>query len=120
MLQQIPGLPSNVVGFTAIGEVQSEDYENVLRPAISTALETHERLRLLYVLGAEFTGYSLGAMWEDTKLGISDWSVWDKIALVTDHKVYADAVKVFGRLAPGEVKVYPVAELADATAWVAE
>jgi hypothetical protein len=32
---------------------------------VEQALSEHDKVRLLYVLGAEFTGFSGGAMWED-------------------------------------------------------
>jgi hypothetical protein len=83
------------------------------------ALTTHDKIRFLYVLGEDFDGYSGGAMWEDTKVGVSHWSKWDKISLVTDHTAYADGVNAFGWMVPGEIKVFSVAELDDAKVWVA-
>ncbi len=66
------------------------------------------------MLGDEFTGYSGGAMWEDTKVGVENWTHWERIAVVSDHKVDIDGVKVFGWLVPGKVKTFAVAELDDA------
>lgn len=40
MIDRIPGLPNNVVGFTASGDVTRADYEDRLDPAIEKALET--------------------------------------------------------------------------------
>ena len=34
MVEPIPNLPDNVLGFKAIGRVTSEDYETVLIPAV--------------------------------------------------------------------------------------
>ena len=42
-----------------------------------------------------------------------------QIALVTDHTAYAEGVKAFGWMVPGEIKVFSVADLDDAKAWVA-
>ena len=79
MLKRIDGLPGNVVGFEAVGKVEAADYREVLDPAIDAAVETHGNLRLLYVLGAEYDGYSAGAMWQDTKLGMSDRKHFDRL-----------------------------------------
>jgi hypothetical protein len=120
MIRMIEGLPSQVVGFEAVGQVESADYENVLDPAVEQALQTHDKLRLLYVLGEEFTGYTGGAMWEDTKLGGEHWRSWEKIAVVTDEAWIGNGVKALGWMIPGQVRVFPTGGLDDAKAWVAE
>ena len=118
MFRLIDGLPDNVVGVEAVGEVHSEDYRSVLDPAVDAAAAAHEKIRFLYVLGADFEGYSGGAMWEDTKVGVANWSKWEKIALVTDSRGYADGVKAFSWMLPGDVKVYPTANLEEAKGWI--
>ena len=118
MIKVIDGLPADVVGIEAVGEVRAGDYEDTLDPAVDAALEANDKIRLLYVLGSEFSGYSGGAMWEDTKLGVTHWTSWAKIALVTDHGGYADGVKAFAWLIPAEIKVFALAARDDATSWV--
>ena len=120
MLSIIDGLPANVVGMRAEGKVHAQDYRSVLDPAIEAALAAHDRIRMLYVLGPGFDGYSGGAMWQDTKLGMAHWSAWERIAVVTDHSAYADGVRAVGWMIPAEVRVFPVAELDAARAWVSE
>lgn len=118
MIEMIPSLPANVVGFIAKGEVTRQDYTEVLEPAVKAALEGHDKIRLLYVLGADFTGYSGGAMWEDGELGTEYLRSWERIAVVTDTPWVRHTVGVFGHLMPARIKVFPVAEEADATEWV--
>ena len=120
MIRVIEGMPDNVVAVSGVGEVSSDDYISTLDPAIDDALEKHDKIRLLYVLGAEFDGYSGGAMWEDTKLGIGHWGAWEKIALVTDKDWVDDALKFLGWMVPGEIKVYATDKLDDAKEWASE
>ena len=120
MLRLIQGLPGNVVGIEAVGKVQAADYREVLDPAAGSAIATHGKVRLLYVLGEAFEGYTAGAVWEDTKLGFHDLSAWERIAVVTDHQAFADAVRVMGWLIPGEVRTYPASQVSDAKAWVSD
>ncbi len=119
MLQPIEGLPANVVAFEAVGEIDAGDYHTVLDPAVNAALESNEKVRFLYVLGGDFEGYSGGAMWEDTKVGIGHWSRWEKIAFVTDNHAYHNVVKAFAWLVPGKMKLFTLAELDAAKEWVA-
>ena len=118
MIEMIPALPDYVVGFVAKGEVTKEDYEQRLVPAVEQALAASDKVRLLYVLGADFTGFTGGAMWEDGKLGLSHLGRWERIAVVASEPWVRHAVNVFGYLLPGEVKVFDLKDEADAAAWV--
>jgi hypothetical protein len=118
MIQLLTDLPDGVVGIEAVGHVEAEDYARVVEPAVRAALEHSDRLRLLYVLGEGFEGYSAAASWEDAKLGIGHWSAWERIAVVTDRGWIRDGIKAFGWMFPGEVKVFPTAGQGDARAWV--
>ena len=117
-MELLPDLPDRVVGVRAVGEVDDDDYDDVLEPAIEDRLTRHDKIRLLYVLGPEFTGYEGDAMWEDTKLGVKTFNKYDKMAIVTDTTWVRRAVKAFGWLIPGEVEVYAYDQLADARAWI--
>lgn len=118
MLQPIEGLPSNVVAFEAVGEVEASDYQTVLDPAVDAAVEANDTVRFLYVLGDGFDGYTAHALWEDTKVGVGHWNRWEKIALVTDDRAYHNAVKAFGWLVPGDLQLFGLAQLDEAKAWV--
>ena len=118
MLDRIADLPDNVVGFVAKGELTSGDYEKVLIPAVDHALEVHDKIRLLYVLGGEFDGLTAGAMWDDTRVGFSHITKWEKIAVVTDKDWVRHSVEIFGYLMPGEVKGFTPAEESAARTWV--
>ncbi len=120
MIRLVDGLPDNVVGFEAVGEVRAGDYDTVFEPAIAAALESNDTIRVLYILGDDFDGYSGGAMWEDAKIGVSRLSKWERIAVVTDHGLYADGIKAFGWMIPGEIKVYATSEVDAAKTWIAE
>jgi hypothetical protein len=120
MLELLDDLPDDVVGVRAVGEVDDDDYEDVLEPAIADRLSRHDKVRLLYVLGEEFTGYEADALWEDTKLGVKTFTSYARMAIVTDATWLRRSVKAFGWLIPGEVRVFHVADLAEARRWITE
>lgn len=117
-VQMIPGLPDDVVGFVAKGQVTGDDYTSTIDPAVEEALAHNDKLRLLYVLGPDFDGFSGGAAWEDGKLGMKHLSRWEMIAVVSDNPWIRHTVNVLGHLLPGKVKVFSTAEEADASEWV--
>ncbi len=118
MLELIQDLPDNVIGVRASGEVDDDDYEDVLVPAIQASLQDHDKIRLLYVLGAEFTGYDADAMWDDVKLGMRTFNSYERIAVVTDAPWMRRSVKAFGWLMPGDVNVYHLDAIDEARDWV--
>ncbi len=120
MLEMIPGYADDIVAVEAVGTVEAADYGQVLDPAIAAALRDHEKVRVLFVLGDRYEGYSAAAMLEDAKLGSHDLSRWERIAVVTDHTVLRDAIRMFGWLMPCEVRTYGVGQRADATAWISD
>jgi hypothetical protein len=119
VIERIEGAPEGVLAFKAVGKVEASDYEDVLTPAIESAVVEHGKIRLVYELGTEYDGYSAGAAWEDMKLWTPHLRSWERCAVVTDHRLIADALKAFAMLMPGDVKVFPVGERASALAWAA-
>jgi SpoIIAA-like len=119
MMKLLTNLPDYVVGVSASGQVDAKDYETVLTPAIESVLRTHDRVRVLYQLTPEFTGFTSGAMWDDSKLGLANWKAWERIAIVTDVHWVAHATRMFAFLMPGLVKVFSNEEQPDAEQWIA-
>ncbi len=80
MIEKIPDLPDNVVGFTAKGTVTANDYESVIIPEVEAMFARQGKVRFLYHLGEEFTGLEPAAAWDDTKLGLKHLTGWEKVA----------------------------------------
>jgi len=120
MLELLQGLPDNVLGFEAKGEVTGADYESVLIPAIDEMLTRHKSVRFLYHLGNAFTGFDAKAMWDDAKVGLQHLTAWERVALVTDVGWVSVAVKAFGFVIPGHVRVFSNSKLAEAKQWLSE
>ena len=117
MIRSIENMPAGTVGLEAVGKVTEQDYEEVLVPAVTAALERGEA-RLLYVLGREFDSYSVGAMWADTKLTAGHRKGWDRVAVVSDADWLENSVKAFGWLMPGKVRVFETDDVDDALEWL--
>jgi len=117
MLNEIADLPSGVIGFEVAGRLQTEDYRDVLLPALQKAVADGE-VRIVIVIPS-FEGMSGGALWQDLKMGVGHWGAWKRIALVTDVEWMVHAADWFGWMTPGEVRHFPLAERAAAIAWAA-
>jgi hypothetical protein len=120
MIEVMTDLPDRVLGLNASGEVTAKDYKTVLVPAIEEKLTKHRKVRLLYIFGDEFTGYSGGAAWEDAKVGMKHLTSFERVAVVTDVDWIEKMVKAFGFALPGEVRVFDDDDLEDARRWISE
>ena len=122
MIERLEDMPAGTLGFRATGEIEREDYEDVLVPALRGAVQRGGKLRTLYVID-ELDEIEPGALWADTKLGfdlgVRHHDAWERSAIVTDIHWMAQATKVFAWMIPGEARVFPRAELEQAKAWVA-
>jgi hypothetical protein len=94
----------------------------VLVPELKRALDAGGGLRTLYLI-EDLEEIEAGALWADTKLGV-DLGVrrrdaWIRSAVVTDIPWLTRATRLFAWMMPGEARVFPVADLEQAKAWVA-
>ena len=122
MVERLPDMPAGTLGFRVAGDVERDDYEDVLIPELRAALEGGGRLRTLYLV-EDLDEIEPGALWADAKLsvdlGARHHGAWERSAIVTDIEWMARATRLFAWMIPGEARVYPTSELHDAKAWVA-
>jgi hypothetical protein len=117
MIELIPDMPENVLGFSGKGEVTVQDYETVLIPALEARIKEAGKVRIVVHLGPDFESFKAGAILEDAKLGLEHMRAWEKIAIVTDERAIRDAITAFGWMVPGEIELFPDAGLPDAIEW---
>ena len=120
MLKIMNDLPANVLGVTAEGKITGTDYETVLIPAIEERLKTNKKIRMLYHLGSNFTGFDMSAMMDDAKIGMKHLSAWDRIALVSDHELINTFANFFGHMLSCELRIFKNSELDIAKKWITE
>ena len=117
MIRVMDHMPIGSIGFEATGKVTKEDYEGVLVPAVTAAMEQGP-VRLLYVLGEDFESYSPGAMWSDTRLWAGNRDAWERVAVVTDVDWVENGIKAFSWLMPGKIRVFDDDEVDKAKLWL--
>jgi len=122
VIERLGDMPAGTVGFRVGGEIEDDDYEDVLVPELHRALEDAGGLRTLYVID-DLDEIEPGALWADTKLGfdlgVRHHDAWVRSAIVTDIHWMARATRLFAWMIPGEARVFPLAELEQAKTWVA-
>jgi len=117
MIKMLSDMPTGVIGFEVSGELQAEDYRDVVLPALERAAEAGD-IRFLIVI-PDFEGISGGAVWEDLNVGIHHLRAWKRIALVTDVEWMRHLTALFGWMTPGETKTFSLDQRNEAVRWVA-
>lgn len=120
MIETITGLPDHVLGFKAVGQVTGEDYETTIIPAVLAMSERLTHVRLLYQLGPELEGFDAKAMLDDALLGVSRYTAWERVAVVTDEVWIRMGVQALHFVMPGHFRLFHVAEAEKAKAWLSE
>lgn len=118
MIEEVSGFPDNVVAVACRGQVTRRDYETTLIPRVEQVLARHEKARLYYEVGADFEGIDPTAVWEDFKTGMEHLMRWERVAVVTDVDWIRHTMQAFGFLIPGAVKIFSLAETAQARDWI--
>ena len=120
MIRISGGFPSNVVAIACEGRVTRRDYDDVLVPAVTAALQRHDKVRLYYEITPQFSGMEPGAIWEDFLVGMEHLRRWERITVVTDVAWIRHTVNAFRFLLPGKVRIFGGGETAAARAWITE
>jgi hypothetical protein len=117
MFKSIEGLPADVLAIEASGQITHQDYHDTLTP-MAEGLLAKGPLRMLYVIGADFTGFDLEALWDDSSFGIKHWHDFSRIAVVTDQVWLGGVVSMFKPFFHGEVRLFQLAQLSAAKDWI--
>ncbi|MGO8778304.1 MAG: STAS/SEC14 domain-containing protein [Rhodomicrobium sp.] len=118
MIEQLQGFPENTLAFAGRGQVTKADYDGILTPAVEKAFAGHQRLRLYYELGPDFTGIDGDAIMEDFKIGMHYLTRWERMAVVTDVPWIIQTISLFSFLLPGALKVFPTKDADQARSWI--
>ncbi len=120
MFTQIDDLPQGAIGFQVSGRITRKDRATVLEPTIEVALENGRPIRLLYLVGPDFSGYDPNALLDDAVFGTRHFRHFEKIAFLAEDGPYRRAVGAIDGLMPTSLKVFPVGAVDDAKAWLGE
>lgn len=118
MIETLTGLPEGIDGFRPVGTVTREDYETDVVPVLDQAATEGRRLRVVCVVGPEFTGLAPTAIWEDVRVGLRTLRRTDGCAVVTDTGWVRESSRLAAFLMPCPVRVFTGDDLAGAVDWL--
>jgi hypothetical protein len=120
MLRRMDDMPTGTIGFEAIGEVEDDDWEEAVEPLLRRRIAAGEKVRLLYLLGAEATDVEGDAMKADAGFRARHAGAFERVAVVADESWIKPATRAWSALMPGKARGFAVHDLAAAKTWLAE
>lgn len=107
---------NNVLTATASGKLTKEDYTRLL-PELENLLKEYGTLRF-YIRLENFSGFEMGALWEDIKFDIKHQQLYGKTAIVGDSKWEEWITKFFSLFFDAEMKFFYEDQVEEAWKWV--
>lgn len=120
MLQRMTDMPTGTIGFKAVGEVEDDDWEDVVEPVLRSMIAEGQKIRLLYLFGPEAHDIEGDAMRADTGFRARHATAFDRVAVVSDESWLRPAMRVLSVLVPGKARAFPVHDLAAAKTWLGD
>src|SRR3954452_14530370 len=120
MLRRMDEMPAGTVGFEAVGDVEDDDWEEKVEPLLRQRIAAGEKLRLLYLLGADARDVDGDAAKEDAGFPARDARGFQRGAIVADESWMKPVLKTWSILMPGKAKAFAVHDLPAAKTWLAE
>ncbi|BCG63501.1 MAG: universal stress protein A [Methyloprofundus sp.] len=118
MITIMPETEDNVLAVKATEMLTSEDYEAVFIPQLKQMIAQFGKIRVLFYLDKNFTGWELGAAWDDAVFGLQHRHDFEKVAVVGDQQWVAWATKVGSYFMDGQGATYKLSEFQDAVDWI--
>ena len=120
MLRRMDDMPTGTIGFEAVGEVEDDDWEDVVEPILRREIGEGRKVRLLYLMGPASRDVEGDAMKADAGFRARHASSFERVAVVSDEDWMRPALRALSFLVPGKAKGFHVRELAAAKEWLAE
>ncbi|HEY7831096.1 MAG TPA: STAS/SEC14 domain-containing protein [Solirubrobacteraceae bacterium] len=113
-------IPAGTIGFEAVGEVEDDDWEEIVEPVLRQEIAAGRNVRLLYLIGTGAREVEGDAMRADAEFRMRHATSYERVAVVSDEDWMRPALRALSFLLPGKARGFRVHDLAEAKAWLAE
>jgi SpoIIAA-like len=121
MIEVLSDMPQGVTGIRVSGRLHGDDLRE-FKTTMEELVKTGE-IRIVEVIAPDYEGISPGGVVEDLKLGfgtlMKHHSEFKRVAVVSDKDWVAHMMHAFAWMVPGELRMFGLDELEQATKWAA-
>ena len=120
MIEILPETEAQALVVKARHKLTKQDYEEIFIPRLNRMIEQFGRISALVYFDEDFTGWELGAAWDDAVFGIKHRHDFEKLAVVGDQQWLTWAVKLGAWMTDAQIITYQAGEFKQAVAWLKE
>ncbi len=120
MIEIVSESKGNILVVKATEKLTARDYEEVFIPKINQLIEEYGKVRVVVLLAENFSGWEIGAAWDDAVFGIQHRNDFEKMAVVGGPKWVQWTTKISAHFMDGQVAVYDIPDFQSAIDWVKE
>ena len=120
MVYHLHNLPSNIVGFNAIGNSTEKVFFVTIFPKVKQRIAKIEQLNYLLVQESTVKNFTADACLKDALTNIKKLTNWKRISIVSDSNAIKNFADLFNCLMSEEFKGFEHKDMLKAIDWVAE
>lgn len=120
MIYHLHNLPSNIVGFNAIGKITEKDFSEIVLPKVKALIDKKEQLNYLLVHETTTINFTIDSWMADAMMGIKNVTKWNRVAIVSNGEAIRNFTNFFSNFRPAEFKGFEHKDMQKAIDWVAE
>ncbi len=94
MIEIMSETEGNILVVKATEKLTAKDYEEVFIPKINQLIQEYRKVRVVVFLAENFSGWEIGAAWDDARFGIQHRNDFEKMAVVGGSKWVKWATKI--------------------------
>lgn len=121
MIEVMPDMPEGVAGVRVSGRISGDDLRS-FTPTMER-LGKSDEIRIVEVIAPDYEGFGPGGLTADLKLGfgalLQHHSAFKRIAVVSDKDWVRHTLHALAWMVPGELALFTLDQLDEATAWAA-
>lgn len=118
MLEILPESQGKILGIKANNKLTDHDYKEILIPRLEAIIRDEGKARVLCVMGEDFHGWEMEAMWDDAQFGMAHRQDFEKFAVVGGPRWVEWGAKLGALLMHTELHTYPSDHIQEAWVWI--
>ena len=97
----------NFVGFKAIGEIDCNNFKNIVIPKVEKFVAENGKLNYLLPIDIQLNNFAARTWLQDAILGVKVFTKWNQAAVVFNSEGIKSFSGIFTKLMKGEFKCFP-------------
>ncbi len=118
MFEIMANSEGKILGVRATSKLTNRDYREVFTPTLEELFQKYGKIRLLFYMDEDFSGWEMGALWEDAKFDLQHKDDFEKVAVVGGPKWVEWFMKMLAPLSDAQVKIFPPDQVPAAWEWL--